>query len=61
MKKTIKLFEITHDSKGSPVLVLAESVEDAITKFNKYYDGDYYVTAGNITACVLKHTFEVID
>lgn len=60
-QKYINIYRIKHynlNEEGE--LVLADSVTDAIDKFNKYYSSDYDVTPDGITDVILEYKLEVI-
>lgn len=61
-EKKIKIYEIKHPAFREDVemLVIADSMQEAIEKFNKHYENDYDVDKDGIIAVNLKYDFEVI-
>ena len=59
----IKVYEIKHPAFKADVeiLVMAESMQEAIDKFNKQYEYDYDVTKYDIESVKLKYDLEVIS
>lgn len=63
MEEHIKIYEIKHPAfrKDAEILVKADSMEEAIKKFNERYQYDYDVDINLIEGCYLKYDFEIID
>lgn len=63
MEEHIKIYEIKHPAfrKNVEILVKADSMEEAIKKFNERYQYDYDIDTSLIEGCYLKYDFEVIE
>lgn len=59
-KKYLKIYSIKHTAFNEPELVLADSLNDAIEKFNRYYMNDYNVMPDDIEDVHLIYNKEVI-
>lgn len=62
MEEHIKIYEIKHPTfrKDVEILVQADSMDEAIKKFNERYEYDYDVDTDRIEGCYLKYDLEVI-
>ena len=56
----IYIYEIKHKGLRDPELVIADSVEEAIRKFNEYWANDIDIFPDGIESVSLAHQFEVI-
>jgi hypothetical protein len=59
-RKTIQIYKVTHNRLRDGDLVIADSVNDAIRKFNDYYESDIDIFPDGITGVMLFLTYEVI-
>lgn len=60
-KKYVNIYRIKHyNLNDEGELVEADSVTDAIDKFNQYYSSDYDIFPDGITDVILEYKFEVI-
>lgn len=61
-ERKLKIYEIKHPAfrKDVEILVQAESMQEAIEKFDKHYEHDYDVDTNEIESVVLKFDLEVI-
>lgn len=60
-RKSIKIFKIEHSNLKEPEYVLADNIEEAILKFNKFWSEDYDVRYhGEIENITLEKNLEVI-
>lgn len=61
-EKIIKIYEIKHPGfrKDVEIFVMAESMQEAIEKFNKQYEYDYNIDKDKIESVTLKYNLEVI-
>lgn len=60
-KKYINIYRIKHyNLNDGGELVEADSVTDAINKFNQYYYSDYDIMPNGITDVILEYNIEVI-
>ena len=57
----IKIYKISHSKLTEPELVVAKDINDAIRKFNEFYDADIDVHPDDITGIELARILEVID
>lgn len=57
----IKIYKISHSKLTEPELVVAKDINDAIRKFNEFYDADIDVHPDDITGIELDRILEVID
>lgn len=57
----IKIYKISHSKLTEPELVVAKDINDAIYKFNKFYDADIDIHPDGITGVELDRILEVID
>lgn len=54
------LYEIIHTDLEDVQYVIADSVQDAVEKFNKYWQQYMDINGGEITSVKLKETLKVI-
>lgn len=59
-RKTIHIYKVTHNRLRDGDLVIANSINDAINKFNDYYESDIDIFPDGITGVMLFLTYEVI-
>lgn len=59
-RKTIHIYKVTHNRLRDGDLVIADSINDAINKFNDYYESDIDIFPDGITGVMLFLTYEVI-
>ena len=57
----IKIYKISHSKLTEPELVVAKDINDAIRKFNEFYDADIDVYPDGITGVEMDKIIEVID
>ena len=57
----IKLYKVSHSKLTEPELVVAKDINDAIRKFNKFYEADIDVYPDGITGVEMDKILEVID
>ena len=57
----IKLYKVSHSRLTEPELVVAKDINDAIRKFNKFYDADIDIHPDGITGVEMDKILEVID
>jgi hypothetical protein len=57
----IKIYKISHSKLTEPELVVAKDINDAIYKFNKFYNTDIDIYPDDITGIELDRILEVID
>lgn len=60
-RKTIHIYKVTHNRLRDGDLVIADSINDAINKFNDYYESDIDIFPDGITGVMLFLTYEVIS
>lgn len=57
----IKLYKVSHSKLREPELVVAKDINDAIKKFNEFYDADIDIFPDGITGVEMDKILEVID
>ncbi len=57
----IKIYKVSHSGLTEPELVVAKDINDAIYKFNKFYDADIDIHPDGITGVEMDKIIEVID
>lgn len=60
-RNTLNIYKVTHSKLTDGELIVANSIEEAIRKFNDYYDADIDIFPDGITGVMLFITYEVID
>ncbi len=60
-RKTIQIYKVSHNKLRDGDLVIADNVNDAINKFNDYYESDIDIFPDGITGVMLFLTYEVIS
>ena len=57
----IKIYKVSHRGLREPELVVANDLEDALRKFNEFWDDDIDIWPDGVTGVELAQTIEVID
>ena len=57
----ISIYKVDHHKLREPELVVADSVQDAIKKFNEFYENDIVIHPDGIRGVILHQTFEVLS
>lgn len=57
----IKIYKVSHSKLREPELVVAKDINDAIKKFNEFYDADIDIFPDGITGVEMDKILEVID
>ena len=61
IERYLHIYQIDHRGLTDSVLVLADSIEEAIQKFNEYYLEDYDINPDGITGVKEIYNLEVLQ
>jgi hypothetical protein len=57
----LHIYRVNHHYLKEGELVVAKDVQDAIRKFNEFYEYDIDIFPDGITGVTLEHNLEVVD
>ena len=60
-QKYLRIYQVDHRHLNEGTLVVADSVQEAIRKFNEYWISDYDISSEDITGVKQVYEFEVLD
>ena len=61
IEKHLHIYQVDHRSLTDGILVMADSVQDAIRKFSEYYAEDYDINPDGITGVKEVYNLEVLQ